>query len=233
MLKDPRQRRFFKTNDIYDLFTLDATAKEGSTETSAIFAGTGSEVTPQGHRPHTSPSKKRLHREPTRKRKRRKSSSSRKEKSSSLSSRAESFPSALVPDEHQEGPSLAPFPRPTTPGGTEEGGASDDRNMDASVEGKGDDASASVRDTHSSLSHTASASQAHSSGAAATGEVGVVKKKAKKKKKKKRRERTLVDGGEVEGVDHSCVYEPGSGDEESSQHQDDFILKKLFKKTGK
>lgn len=44
VLKDPRQRRFFKSNDLYELFTLKETDVEGSTETGAIFAGTGSEV---------------------------------------------------------------------------------------------------------------------------------------------------------------------------------------------
>uniref|UniRef100_A0A8C5H263 DNA excision repair protein ERCC-6 n=1 Tax=Gouania willdenowi TaxID=441366 RepID=A0A8C5H263_GOUWI len=44
VLKDPKQRRFFKSNDIYELFTLfDPDGAQG-TETSAIFAGTGSDV---------------------------------------------------------------------------------------------------------------------------------------------------------------------------------------------
>ena len=44
VLKDPKQRRFFKSNDLYELFTLgDDDAKQG-TETSAIFAGTGSDI---------------------------------------------------------------------------------------------------------------------------------------------------------------------------------------------
>ncbi|KAM9726838.1 DNA excision repair protein ERCC-6 isoform 1-T2 [Menidia menidia] len=44
VLKDPKQRRFFKSNDIYELFTLcDPDGSQG-TETSAIFAGTGSDV---------------------------------------------------------------------------------------------------------------------------------------------------------------------------------------------
>ncbi|KAG7254345.1 hypothetical protein CRUP_036675 [Coryphaenoides rupestris] len=42
ILKDPKQRRFFKSNDIYELFTL--CDGDQSTETSAIFAGTGSDV---------------------------------------------------------------------------------------------------------------------------------------------------------------------------------------------
>lgn len=44
VLKDPKQRRLFKSNDLHELFTLskDYDEKEvGQTETSAIFAGTG------------------------------------------------------------------------------------------------------------------------------------------------------------------------------------------------
>ncbi|KAK3608200.1 hypothetical protein CHS0354_039216 [Potamilus streckersoni] len=44
VLKDPKQRRFFKTNDLYELFTLNISDDKRETETAAIFAGTGSEV---------------------------------------------------------------------------------------------------------------------------------------------------------------------------------------------
>ncbi|XP_042358145.1 DNA excision repair protein ERCC-6 isoform X2 [Plectropomus leopardus] len=44
VLKDPKQRRFFKSNDIYELFTLSDPDGNQGTETSAIFAGTGSDV---------------------------------------------------------------------------------------------------------------------------------------------------------------------------------------------
>ncbi|KAI5706434.1 hypothetical protein M8J75_008140 [Diaphorina citri] len=43
VLNDPKQRRFFKENDLMELFTLQDQQSE-STETSAIFAGTGSEI---------------------------------------------------------------------------------------------------------------------------------------------------------------------------------------------
>ncbi|XP_007936801.1 DNA excision repair protein ERCC-6 [Orycteropus afer afer] len=50
VLKDPKQRRFFKSNDLYELFTLTSPDSSQSTETSAIFAGTGSDVqTPKRH----------------------------------------------------------------------------------------------------------------------------------------------------------------------------------------
>ena len=44
MLKDPKQRRFFKSNDLYELFTLGGDDTKQDTETSAIFAGTGSTI---------------------------------------------------------------------------------------------------------------------------------------------------------------------------------------------
>ncbi|OCT72187.1 DNA excision repair protein ERCC-6 [Xenopus laevis] len=44
VLKDPKQRRFFKSNDLYELFTLTSPDTSQGTETSAIFAGTGSDV---------------------------------------------------------------------------------------------------------------------------------------------------------------------------------------------
>ena len=41
VLKDPKQRRFFKSNDLYELFTLGGEDEEGQTETGALFADTG------------------------------------------------------------------------------------------------------------------------------------------------------------------------------------------------
>ncbi|XP_004874585.1 DNA excision repair protein ERCC-6 isoform X1 [Heterocephalus glaber] len=50
VLKDPKPRRFFKSNDLYELFTLTSPNGSQSTETSAIFAGIGSDVpTPKRH----------------------------------------------------------------------------------------------------------------------------------------------------------------------------------------
>lgn len=44
VLKDPKQRRFFKSNDLYELFTLGSDSPDNGTETSALFAGTNSDV---------------------------------------------------------------------------------------------------------------------------------------------------------------------------------------------
>ena len=44
ILTNPFQRRFFKSNDLYELFTLGDIGPMQSTETGAIFAGTGSVI---------------------------------------------------------------------------------------------------------------------------------------------------------------------------------------------
>lgn len=44
ILKDPKQRRLFKSQDMYELFTLGSQDNKEGTETSALFAGTGSDV---------------------------------------------------------------------------------------------------------------------------------------------------------------------------------------------
>lgn len=41
MLKDPKQRRFFKSNDLYELFTLGSDHDTQHSETGELFAGTG------------------------------------------------------------------------------------------------------------------------------------------------------------------------------------------------
>ena len=43
-MTNPLQKRFFKSNDLYELFTLDEVESKDRTETSMIFAGTGSEI---------------------------------------------------------------------------------------------------------------------------------------------------------------------------------------------
>ncbi|XP_066916611.1 DNA excision repair protein ERCC-6-like [Clytia hemisphaerica] len=48
VLANPFQRRFFKSNDLYELFSLDDIGPMQSTETGAIFAGTGSEIRMRG-----------------------------------------------------------------------------------------------------------------------------------------------------------------------------------------
>lgn len=47
VLTNPFQRRFFKRNDLFELFTLGDVGPQQSTETSSIFSGTGSNIDPK------------------------------------------------------------------------------------------------------------------------------------------------------------------------------------------
>ena len=62
------------------------------------------------------------------------------------------------------------------------------------------------------------------------------KKEQKKRKKRRRKDAAApaVDGVKIEGLERTGVFEPGGDDEEgtSNQEQDDYILKRLFKKSG-
>ena len=60
-MQDPKQRRFFKSQDLFELFTLNET-NDDKTETSAIFAGTGTDVkvTPKNRRPKSDKKQKLL-----------------------------------------------------------------------------------------------------------------------------------------------------------------------------
>ena len=61
-------------------------------------------------------------------------------------------------------------------------------------------------------------------------------RKRKKKSKRKRKSRDAeIDGCRIAGLEKTDTYNPGSEDEEDSNtaRQDDHILKKLLKKSGK
>ena len=178
VLKDPRQRRFFKSNQLHDLFTLDSSATDGgSTETSALFAGTGSEILPP---PADS-----------RKKKKRKVG----ESSASVADK-ESLPGASGKKRKRK-----------------RKGKSCDHDAAIPLDearGSGDNDRLTVS--------TSSKAEA----------------KERKRRKKKRKKVVTVEGAEIEGLERSGVFEPGVGDEEGPTHQqqDDYILKRLFKKSG-
>ena len=60
------------------------------------------------------------------------------------------------------------------------------------------------------------------------------KKKKKRKKGRHRRKRSPVEveGERIQGLAYSSAFNPGQEDEEETSKQDDFILRKLFKKSG-
>ncbi len=214
VLKDPRQRRFFKSNHLHELFTLDSSAVAGgSTETSALFAGTGSEILP--------PAK-------GRKRKKRKGGnessdhggtkgevgSKRKRKKKNKSCDQDAATSL----DRGEGASLNQITDQQVIESTsqEKEGKSCDQDIAMPLDGEA-----------SSSNHIPDQQ------AAVTSASPEVRKKERKKRKKKHK-RVTVDGAEIEGLERTDVFEPGRGDEEgaSNQEQDDYILKKLFKKSS-
>lgn len=181
VLKDPRQRRFFKSNHLHDLFTFDSSATDGgTTETSALFAGTGSEILP--------PPSYRSHK----KRKR-------------------------IDGENS--------------------GTRDREALEAKGEGKRrkkEKRKEKSCDCDDVISLNQEGAVGGSGQATASSPPRTERKKRKKRKKKRKRVPT-VDGCEIEGLEKAGVFNPGRGDEEgtSNQQQDDYILKRLFKKSGK
>lgn len=215
VLKDPRQRRFFKSNHLHELFTLDSSAVAGgSTETSALFAGTGSEILPPAK------GRKRKKRrggsvssdhgetkgEAGPKRKRKKKNKSCDQDAAMSLDRGEAASSNLITDQEAV----------------------------ASTSQKKEEGKSRDQDTVMPLDGEASSSNHIPDQQAAVASASPKVSKKEKKKRKKKRKRVTVDGAEIEGLERTGVFEPGRGDEEgaSNQEQDDYILKKLFKKSG-
>ena len=225
VLKDPRQRRFFKSNHLHELFTLDSSAVSGgSTETSALFAGTGSEILP--------PATKGRKRKKKRRRREGGSESSdhggtmgeeagpkrkRKKKNKSCDQDA-----AMSLDGGEEASANQITDQQTVSSTSQEREKEEEKSCDQ-------DAVILLDRVSSPSSHGPD----HQGAVVASTSPKVQKKE--KKKRKRRHSRVTVDGAEIEGLERTDVFEPGRGDEEgvSNQQQDDYILKKLFKKSGK
>ena len=271
MLKDPRQRRFFKANDLYELFTLGSSDKDSSTETSAIFAGTGSEVVPK--RKPRSPEKSRdRHRSEGislagSKRKSCDGTSGTPEEKRKKKSHDVSVLIAAADKGAAEDPNELQLL--STEGSKQPDAGSDRPHSPQSQLGKeaqSEDGSTSV----AAASYQVSDSSQPAAGRTESGptvlngmEPGpsdpggskspgtefshstfTKKRKHKKRKKsktskseKKRSQRKqrapVVDGEEIVGLERTGVFNPGDGDEEDlNEKQDDYIIRKLFKKTG-
>lgn len=247
VLKDPRQRRFFKSNDVYDLFSLDCKSTDGKTETSAIFAGTGSEIVPKkkknrkktssprgkgGHSlidsEKTSPELRSYGTAKEKKRKTHKVAGTSLKVATAEESLADSYQMTTLPGRLTEQDKL-----PT------EGALQVILTPETSNLRRHSRSHENIPCTHGepdvSSQLPAPESSQQSGAYFLPKDEDTVKNKAKKKKHKHRRskrEKTLVGGVEMEGVDHTCVFDSGSGDDEIERKQDDFVLKKLFKKTS-
>lgn len=291
VLKDPRQRRFFKSNDLFELFTLGSSASEGSTETSAIFAGTGSEVVPKQRRKQRScdyssvsrdlngevslaGSKRKSHDQGTTPKKTKRSPDLNAV--TSLEERHEDDQDNESPPAKKLGTKLNEEKVSESKGAsslgyeTEVGDDPTPGMVPAAVLNKnGEDTTVQDKD-HSSIQGSvlstadrdkpnvdvssfemepepekesvmepgpsSSRMECRLSSGMETRHRHKHKKKKKQKKDKrsKRSQRNAqVDGMEIVGLERTSVFSPGDQDEsELSSRQDDYILRKLFKKSG-
>lgn len=183
VLKDPKQRRFFKTNDLYELFTLADDGKKKRTETSAIFAGTGSDI--------------RL----TKKKKDRTSGGESPTKASTVRpGRADQNTkhTAEPVDRHEE--------KGSSPS-----------------QGKADQGLLSEEKIRQMRELARQLSQRIGGGAR--------KPEEKPRSKRHKSKKSVVEGENISCVVKQATYKP-EVDSEQSQKQDDYVLQKLFKKSG-
>ena len=235
MLRDPRQRRFFKSNDLYELFTLDPLSKQ--TETGAIFAGTGSEVKIThitANEKTTGKRKGQLMEElvSRRKDKRKKRKWKKSSIHKSVSEKSDIEQQSMFETQTRNGdPSLtqhksvltgqSPELHVTTPGVVTELQA-EQRESDDIAKSKrlqlDESSAAELADTLSEL-------EAHRSRH---------KKKHKKRKRHHKKREVELEGVRITGLDQAGVFEPGDEDEveKACYEQDNFILSMLFKKSG-
>ncbi|KAJ9577602.1 hypothetical protein L9F63_005789, partial [Diploptera punctata] len=202
VLRDPRQRRFFKSNDLLELFTL--AESERTTETAAIFAGTGSEVKLSSTKAKSDKVKLSY----------KKSTDSKQSKSKVKVKETVKFSESKVK-------------RDFNGHGTEESemripSCESSENYKSSVSSTSSPSEEEVRQNSLNLKQS--------------GCVRSVKKKHKhhKKKKSRKKEKGIKFEGERVPylVGQTETQTQQSEDEHSSAQHDDYVLRKLFKKSG-
>ena len=230
MLKDPRQRRFFKSNDLSELFSLNSSSSEGSTETSAIFAGTGSEVVP--NRKHVSHEKSHDHSERislagSKRKPHSASKTSEPKKKKKKRNHAEislvdsNKRSCDLPDQSvviSEGPSDAENQKTSDSVRRQQPLNSSSLGMDCGQ------TSPVGMEPGPSSPDTPKCQKKHKHKGKKDGD--------SKRKRRKRRKNAEVEGAEITGVDRTGRFEVGDDEGALNHKQDDFILRKLFKKSG-
>lgn len=257
VLRDPRQRRFFKSNDLYELFTLGSSEGPHKTETSAMIAGTDSEIklprkggkrkrgsshstsTPSLHKKtknQTSPTPA-SNRTPSQLTTGELTTSQLTGTSSkaALAEAAESVESIGTPTTSTTDTTTVLTKETVTECQEikkDSRDSQEDTNEEAVREkgkGKAKEVDACFQDEGAKASTTELNEEAM--------EMMMSSQRRKKKKKSKRRKRKKqaeVEGRHISGVESIDAFNPGSEDEENATNnrQDDFILRKLFKKSG-
>nr|XP_054762956.1 DNA excision repair protein ERCC-6-like [Lytechinus pictus] len=234
VLKDPRQRRFFKSNDLFELFTLGSSDKGRSTETSAIFAGTGSEV-----RPNPSPSRSKVNKELILKLGKKKEDAlekaERRKKQAEVIQRELKLKRKMEADKEKVKTEDIPDGPVSRVGHVHSAACqgkcviSPKRVGDSGVQ-LGEVGSSS-RSGHEVLSSkekfpSASSTQVHAISSSSS---------SRKEKKKKKRKDAKIDGHKIPHLAKTKAYAPRAEDEDEiakNADQDNYVLEKLFKKSG-
>ncbi|XP_076830687.1 DNA excision repair protein ERCC-6 [Brachyhypopomus gauderio] len=216
VLKDPKQRRFFKSNDIYELFTLSNPDGSQGTETSAIFAGTGSDVQiPNRHKTLHPPRSKHLRRQELSKSGQARSSAAHVDDQKALSEQS-NLP--ILSDQSSNNPK-----KESDPLSAKSKANSAESSLSVSPGRQRCDAS-SPQKHREKKKHcvTAAAESATSDG--------------HKPRKRQRREDARFEGHRVSHLVRKkrCKREESDEQEETKDEKknDDYVLAKLFKKSG-
>ena len=203
VLKDPKQRRFFKSNDLYELFTLNEGTSD-KTETSAIFAGTGSDVKVDGKRKRSAG------------------------KSESNGRVQQQHPASFKPRRREEESSQRVreavkrlYEEEDDDGGTEKNGGEPKSDRERLME--------KVRAISKKI-------------ASGAGKEGEREESPPRKRKRKKERRGKFEGHKVSHLVKTGAYKPkpvdgaeeeeGGGGGGGGQEQDNYVLSKLFKKSG-
>lgn len=239
VLKDPKQRRFFKSNDIYELFTLADPDGAQGTETSAIFAGTGSDVKapkkPQRPRPsHTVNHSSNKHKH---------SSANQNETGADSRQSAANIPTLRDGNTSQRSKNSPGKPNGLTDSqSTDRNGLDAQPNISANTQRTGqnnrdwDAAKPAVKNSNSSSSHQ------HTDKDSALTSPQKHREKRKhcdsadsdkhKHKRHKHSKDSRFEGHRISHLVKKKTYEKAEDEDEAQKKSDDYVLAKLFKKSG-
>ncbi|XP_028395196.1 DNA excision repair protein ERCC-6-like [Dendronephthya gigantea] len=251
VLKDPKQRRFFKSNDLFELFTLDTSDNSKSgTETGAIFAGLGCEVAVPAKkkgtkRKHSVGDKNVL------------KAIQERTKEILLTQFASSKESCVqerneMADTEKEGENVQRNLNEQSCDGVKfESKINNEKLIETSEEREsfGDASECTRLPTTNNPSITGESSEKATGGKMSSSENAKVddvektgsresslndKMTKSSRKKSKKRKRNKVEGMHIGQLSHSEPYRPRQGPEDvpDKNADDDYILRKLFKKSG-
>ncbi|TKS85519.1 DNA excision repair protein ERCC-6 [Collichthys lucidus] len=226
VLKDPKQRRFFKSNDIYELFTLSDPDGAQGTETSAIFAGTGSDVKapkkPERPRPsHTVNQGSHVHKHST------------NQNESGADSRHSSTAVPTRNGNTQVNPDV-----PTDSQSTNQNGVDVKLNISANTQYTGQN----NRDWDAVKNSNSSSTHQHRDKDSALTSPHKHREKRKhcdsadsdkhKRKKRKHSQDARFEGHRISHLVKKRTYKKADAEDSGTGKSDDYVLAKLFKKSG-